>query len=98
MDIKEKILKKLIDTDEDFVYIVSHHPIVYAPVMIISLIGIIILFFLYKFLSVYFPTFASYFVGILGIWLYIYFLLNFFDLYLDAIVVTQSTLIIYKWF
>ena len=60
--------------------------------------GIIILFFLYKFLAVYFPTFASYFVGILGIWLYVYFLLNFFDLYLDAIVVTPSTLIIYKWF
>jgi len=98
MDIKQKILKKMIDTDEDFVYIVSHHPIVYVPLMIISAIGIIILFFLYKFLAVYFPVFASYFVGILGLWLYFYFLLNFFDIYLDAIAVTPSTLIIYKWY
>ena len=98
MDLKYKILKKMINTDEDFIYMVSHHPMSYFSLVIISVGGIIILFFLYKFLVVYFSVFVSYFVGILWLWLYFYFLLNFFDIFLDAIAITPNTLIIYKWY
>jgi len=98
MDIKKKILKKIVDIDDEIVYIVWHHPIVYVPLMIISWIGIIILFFLYKFLVNFFPSFASYFSWILGLLLYLYFVLNFLDIYLDAIIVTKSSIIVYKWY
>ena len=98
MDIKKKLLKKLVDTDEEIVYIVNHHPIVYFPLMIISILGVIILFFLYKFIFVFSEQVASYLCGILGLILYIYFLLNFFDIYLDAVALTSSTIIIYQWY
>ena len=98
MDIKKKILKKLVDIDDEIVYVIWHHPIVYVPLMIISWIGIIILFFLYKILVNFFPDFASYFSWILGLFLYLYFILNFLDIYLDAIIVTKSSIIVYKWY
>ncbi len=98
MDIKKKILSKLIDTDEEFLYIISHHPIVYLPLMIISILGIIILFFLYNFLSVYFPRFATYFIWFLTLFLYFYFVLGFLDIYLDALVVTSRSVVIYQWY
>ena len=98
MDIKKNLLKRLVDTDEEIVYIVNHHPIVYFPLMIISVLGVIILFFLYKFLYVFSEQIASYLCGFLGLVLYTYFLLNFFDIYLDAVALTPSTIIIYKWY
>ena len=98
MDIKKKILQKVVDIDEEFVYIVSHHPIIYLPVLIISILGIIALFFLYNFISSFFPTFAVYFCWFLWLLLYSYFLLNFLDIYLDSIAVSPTSLIIYKWY
>ena len=98
MDIKKKLLKQIVDIDWEIVYIIWHHPIIYVPLMIISWLGIIILFFLYKFLVNFFPSFASYFCWILSIFLYLYFLLNFLDIYLDAIIVTDSSIIVYKWY
>ena len=98
MDIKKKLLKQMVDIDGQIIYVVWHHRIIYVPLMIISAIGIIILFFLYKFLLVFSHDFATYTAGIGGVFLYIYFVLNFLDIYLDAIIVTDSSIIVYKWY
>ena len=98
MNIKEKILQKVVDTDEEFIYIVSHHFIVYLPILVLAGIGVIILFFLYSFVSQFFPTVATLFCWTLGLLLYFYFLLNFLDVYLDSIAVSPTSLVIYKWY
>ena len=49
MDIKKNILRKLIKTDEDMIYIVSHHYIAYFTTITVLFISIVIVFSLYKF-------------------------------------------------
>lgn len=98
MDIKKKILKKLIKTDEDIIYIVSHHYLAYFGTIAILLIGIVIVFSLYKLLCVFNCNLASWVCWILWIIVYINFMLNFFDVYLDAVLITNRSLIIYEWY
>ena len=98
MDIKAKILKRIAWIDEDIIYMISHHLLTYFPVIIMSLLGIVILFFLYQIISVFSVNLASYLVGFLGILLYFYFLFEFLDIYLDAVIVTPTSVIIYKWY
>jgi len=98
MDIKKNILRKLIKTDEDMIYIVSHHYIAYFWTITILLIGIVIVFSLYKLIWIFSQNIASLVAWILWIIVYINFILNFFDVYLDAVVITNRSLIIYKWY
>lgn len=98
MDIKAKILKRIAGIQEDIIYMISHHILTYLSVIIMSILGIIILFFLYQIISIFSNNLASYVVWVLGILLYFYFLLNFLDIYLDAVIVTNSSVIIYKWY
>jgi len=98
MDIKKNLIKRLIKTDDDILFIVSHHFISYFYTMVILFIGITILFFLYKFISIFSSIFATYIVWILWVILYFKFLLNFFDIYLDSVVITNKSFILYKWF
>ena len=98
MDIKVNILKKIAGIDEDVKYMVSHHILTYFWLMVISFIGLIILFFLYKLIAVFDEKLAHTLIGILWVLLYIYFVLQFFDIYLDAVIVTDRSIIIYKWY
>ena len=98
MDIKENILKKIVGIDEEIKFIISHHMLTYLGLMIISFLGIIILFFLYKFIYVFDHNLASYICWILWVILFIYFVLNFVDIYLDAVMITERSLVIYKWY
>lgn len=98
MDIKKNLIKRLIKTDDDILFIVSHHFISYFYTMVILFIGITILFFLYKFIDIFSNFFASYIVWILWVILYFKFLLDFLDIYLDSVVVTNKSFILYKWF
>jgi len=98
MDIKINILKKIAGIDEDIKYIISHHILTYFWLMIMSFIGIIILFFLYKLIAVFDELLARNIIWILGLGLYIYFVLNFLDIYLDAVMITDRSIVIYKWY
>jgi len=98
MDIKLNILKKIAGIDEDVKYMISHHILTYFSLMVISLIGIIILFFLYNLLSVFDQKLSSIIFWVLWFLVFIYFTLNFFDIYLDAVLVTERSIIIYKWY
>ena len=98
MDIKINILKKIAGIDEDVKYIISHHILTYFWLMIMSFLGIIILFFLYKLIAVFDEQLARVIIWILWLGLYIYFVLNFLDIYLDAVIITDRSLVIYKWY
>jgi len=98
MDIKVNILKKIAGIDEDIKYIISHHILTYFWLMIMSFIGIIILFFLYRLIAVFDVSLAQISIWILGLLLYVYFVLNFLDIYLDAVLITDKSVIIYKWY
>jgi len=98
MDIKANILKKIAGVDEEIKYMISHHILTYFWLMVISFIGLIILFFLYKLIYVFDEQLAQIVVWILWVMLYIYFVLQFFDIYLDAVIVTDRSIIIYKWY
>jgi len=98
MDIKVNILKKIAGIDEDIKYIISHHILTYFWLMIMSFIGIIILFFLYRLIAVFDVSLAQISIWILGLLLYVYFVLNFLDIYLDAVLITDKSIIIYKWY
>ena len=98
MDIKVNILKKIAGIDEDIKYIISHHILTYFWLMIMSFIGIIILFFLYRLIAVFDVSLAQISIWILGLLLYVYFVLNFLDIYLDAVLITDNSIIIYKWY
>lgn len=98
MDIKKNILRKLIKTDEDMIYIVSHHYIAYFSTITVLFISIVIVFSLYKLIWIFSQNIASWVAWILWIIVYINFMLNFFDVYLDAVVITNRSLIIYKWY
>jgi len=98
MDIKTRILKKIVWIDDEIKYMVSHHILSYVGIIFVSSLILLILFFLYIFVSVFSMLLASYLVWILAIILYFYFVLNFFDVYLDAVIVTDTSIIIYKWY
>jgi len=98
MDIKANILKKIAGVDEEIKYMISHHILTYFWLMIISFIGLIILFFLYKLIYIFDEELAKLSIWILWILLYVYFVLQFFDIYLDAVIVTDRSIIIYKWY
>ncbi len=98
MDIKKNILRKLIKTDEDMIYIVSHHYIAYFSTITVLFISIVIVFSLYKLISIFSLQIASWVAWILWIIVYTNFMLNFFDVYLDAVVITNRSLIIYEWY
>jgi len=57
-----------------------------------------IAFFLYIWLKIFSVSFASLTAWILWTLIYFYFILNFLDIYLDAIVVTKNVVIIYQWY
>jgi hypothetical protein len=59
MDIKKNILRKLIKTDEDMIYVVSHHYIAYLPTITVLIISIVIVFSLYKIISIFSLQIAS---------------------------------------
>ena len=98
MDIKKNILKKITGVDEDIHYMISHHMVAYLGVIIMSVIGIVILFFLYKLICMFSIFFAVWVVGVLWVILYVYIIFEFIDIYLDAILITSSSIIIYKWY
>lgn len=98
MEIKKKLLKSLIWTDNDILYMVSHHVLAYFWVIVFTVITVTIAFFSYDLLKFISWTFASWTVWIFWIVIYIYILLNFLDIYFDAIVVTEDSIIVYKWF
>ncbi len=98
MDIKTRILKKIVWIDDEIKYMVSHHILSYVGIILVSSLILLILFFLYIFVSIFSSLLASFLVWILALILYFYFVLNFFDVYLDAVIVTDTSIIIYKWY
>ena len=98
MEIKKKILKSIIWTDDDILYVASHHVLAYFKVIVITIVIVTITFFSYGFLQMLSWTFASWVAWILWIIIYMYFILNFLDIYLDSIVVTSDSVVIYKWY
>jgi len=98
MDIKVNILKKIAGVDEEIKYMISHHILTYFWLMVISFIGLIILFFLYKLIYIFDEQLAQIVIWILWVLLYVYFVLQFFDIYLDAVIVTDRSIVIYKWY
>ena len=98
MEIKKKILKSIIWTDDDILYLASHHVLAYFWVIVITIVMNTITFFSYVFLKMLSWTFATWVAWILWIIIYIYFFLIFLDIYLDTIVLTSNSIIIYKWY
>ena len=98
MEIKKKILKSIIWTDDDILYIASHHVFAYFWVIVVTIVMITITFFSYSFLKILSLTFATWVAWILWVIIYMYFILNFLDIYLDSIVVTSDSITIYKWY
>ncbi len=98
MDIKKNILGRLIKINEEMIYVVSHHYIAYFGTIVVLFISIAIVFSLYKLISIFSLPIASWVWWILWIIVYINFMLNFFDVYLDAIIITDRSLIIYEWY
>lgn len=98
MSIKIRLLKSLIWTSDDILYISSHHVLAYFWIIVITFLLITIVFFSFNFFKVFSLTFASWFAWLSWILIYIYFILNFLDIYLDVLAVTNNSVIIYKWF
>lgn len=98
MEIKKKILKLVIWTDDDILYIVSHHLLAYFWTIVTTLIMLAIAFFLYYVFSYLNTVFATWLAWIAWALIYLYFFFRFIDIYLDAIVITQNSIIIYKWY
>lgn len=98
MDIKTKILQWVLWNNDEIQYMVSHNLLAYFWIMVITLCAIIITFFLYYVLSFFLNWIASWICGFLGVVVYIYFFLHFLDIYLDSLIITKESIIIYKWY
>ncbi len=98
MEIKKKILKSVIWTDDDILYMASHHVLAYFWTIATTLIMLAIAFFLYDAFSYLNTVFATWLAWIVWVMIYLYFFFRFIDTYLDAILVTQHSIIIYKWY
>lgn len=91
-------MKFILWSDYNIVYIASHHVLAYFWVITISLWAIIITFFSYKVISNISSDFAMRLCGWIWVALYFYFLFHFLDVYLDSIIITDDSMIIYKWY
>lgn len=98
MEVKKKIMRFILWADYNIIYIASHHILAYFWVIIISLWAIVITFFSYLLISNISIDFAVFLCGLIWVILYFYFLFHFLDVYLDSIIITDNSMIIYKWY
>ncbi len=98
MNLKVNILSKLIETDEDIVYIVWRHWWAYKWIILKTIIFTFWIFLLYYTLYFISPHIAI--IVAWTLWLMSYLLINieFFDVYLDNVLFTPSNIITFKWF
>ncbi len=94
---KKKILSKYLG-GENIIYIISHHWWIYIKLIVFYLFLLLIGFELWFVVSKYINSSAvRYIFGIYWIVLYLKFIISFFDLYLDSIVLTNQGLNIFLW-
>lgn len=98
MKLKVNILSKLIETDEEIVYVVWRHWWAYRWVILKTIIFTLWVFLLYSVLAFVSEQWALIISGTIGILLYIVINIEFFDVYLDNVLFTPSSIITFKWY
>ena len=94
---RKKILAKYLG-EENIVYIIAHHWWVYVKLILFYTFFLLIWFVWYRYLSYVFDwRWLSYIFWIYWIVVYIKFVIDFMDIYLDSIVLTPQGVNIFLW-
>lgn len=97
MSFKKQILKRYL-WDDDIFYIISHHWWVYVKLILVYLFFLILWFILYYVVCKWWCfKWFRYFFWLYGVLLYIKFIIDFLDLYLDSVVLTKQGVNIFYW-
>jgi hypothetical protein len=99
MSLKKNILKKYI-WDTEILYLIWHSSLEYNRVITIYSILLFVLFWLYWIIKHYVlevPSFVNRIFWIIWIIIYWRFIISFMDIYLDAIIITNNWIIMFKW-
>jgi hypothetical protein len=97
MSFKTNILKKYLE-DKEIYQVIWHNTVVYIPTIIKYLFLLGLLYFFSRFIEnniqgVYVPLL----IGIIWMFIYIKFVIDFLDLYLDSVVLTHTDIVIFRW-
>ncbi len=97
MWIKHNIIWKNVSS-QDIIEIISHDTWKYTKVIIVYALILAVLFVSYDTITHYF-VFWIIDVLFAGIWIvvYFFFMVSFFDVYLDSLILTSTWIIIYRW-
>ena len=87
------------DIEEEIVYIVGRHWWAYKFVLLKAIVSIMIVYYLYQFIhTVFGGNIAINICWTIWLALYIWVTVSFFDIYLDNVLLTPTSIIIFKWF
>jgi hypothetical protein len=88
--LRKQIIRKYVTVDDIF-HVIGHNPSVFVGMVIKTLLFLVVLYVIYYFLAQYIHrALLPWIFALLGIGFFIKYMVDFFDLYLDALLLSKE--------